>query len=76
MRIPFRRDRLGDLADRRDDMAAGWRADRLAVERDGKAAIRLGDAGAGVEPLALRHARRAPHRLLRIERRLSGNFIE
>ena len=37
----------------RDDLAAGRRADRLAVERDGKPAIRLGDAGAGIKPLAL-----------------------
>ena len=29
------------------------RADRLAVKRDGKAALRLGDAGAGIKALAL-----------------------
>ena len=60
----------------RNDMAAGRRADRLAVERDGKTAIRLGDAGAGIKSLALWHAGRAPHRLFRIERRLAGDFVE
>ena len=34
------------------------------------------NAGLGIEALALRPARGAPHRLLRVERRLSGDFIE
>ena len=76
LRIPFRGDRFRDGIGRRDDLTAGGRADRLAVQRDGKAATRRGDAGFLVEPLALRHARRASHRLLRIERRMSGDFIE
>ena len=61
---------------RRHDLAAGGRADRLAVERDGKPAIGRGGAGLLVEPLALGRARGASHRLLRIERRMSGDFIE
>ena len=40
LRIPFGGDRFRDGADRRDDLAAGRRADRLAVQRDGKPAIR------------------------------------
>ena len=60
----------------RHDVAAGWRVDRLAVERDGKAAVGWRDASLLVEPLALGHARGASHRFLRIERRMSGDFIE
>ena len=60
----------------RDHMAAGRRADRLAVERDGKTAIGFRDAGFLVEPLAPRGARGTAHRLLRIERRMSGDFVE
>ena len=76
LRIPFRRDGLGNFAGGRNDVASGRRADRLAVERDGKTTLRLGDTGRGIKSLALGNARRAPHRLLRIERRLSGDFIE
>ena len=76
LRIPFGGDRFRDGAGRRHDVAAGWRADRLAVERDGKAAVGWRDAGLLVEPLALGHARGAAHRFLRIERRMSGDFIE
>ena len=74
--IPFRGDRLGNFTAGRNDLAPRRRADRLTVKRDGKPALRLGDAGAGIKPLALGSARRAPHRLLRIERRMSGDFIE
>ena len=76
LRIPFGGDRFRDGADRRHDMAAGGRADRLAVQRDGKPAIGRGRAGLLVEALALGRARGASHRLLRIERRMSGDFIE
>ena len=76
LRIPFRGDRFRDHTVRGNDLAAGRRADRLAVERDGKTAVRLGGAGRGIESLALWHAGRAPHRLFRIERRLSGDFVE
>ena len=55
-------------ARRRHQRPAGRRAHRLAVERDPKAAIRLGDAGLRIKALALRPARGAPDRLLRIER--------
>jgi hypothetical protein len=58
------------------DLAAGRRADRPAVERDGKTAIGLVDGSTGVEPLALRRAGRAPHGLLRIERGFPRHFIE
>ena len=37
---------------------------------------RFGDAGIGVKTLPARPTRRAPYRLLRIERRFSGHFIE
>ena len=36
----------------------------------------LGSADGGIKPLAQRHTGRAPHRLLRIERRLTADFIE
>jgi hypothetical protein len=52
-------DRFRDGADRSDDLTAGRRADRLAVERDGKAAIGRRDAGLLVEPLAPWRARGA-----------------
>ena len=68
LRVPFGGDRFGNAAGRRDDLAAGRRADRLAVERDREAAVGLGNAGLLIEPLALRRAGGAAHRLLRIER--------
>ncbi len=76
LRLPFRRDRLGDPAAGRYDMAPGRRADRLAVERDGKAAVGFGRACGLVKAPALWGTRGAPDRLLRIERRLAGDFIE
>ena len=39
-------------------------------------AIGFSDAGIAVEPFALRNTRRAPYRLLRVEWRLSGDFVE
>lgn len=68
LRIPFGCDRLRNLARGRHHLAAGRRADRLAIERDRKAAISLGHAGRGINALALRPTRRAAHSLLRIER--------
>ncbi len=76
LRLPFRRDGLGDPAVGRDDMTPGRRADRLAVERDGKAALGLGKARGLVKALALRGPRAAPDRLFRIEPRLSGDLVE
>ena len=76
LRVPFRRDGFRDPARRGDHMAAGRRADRPAVERDSKTAIGFRDAGFLVEPLAPRGARGTAHRLLRIERRMSGDFVE
>ncbi len=74
--LPFRRDDIGNLPGRRRQRAAGRRADRLVVQRDRKPARPLDDTGLGVKPLAARSARRAPHRLLRIEPGLPGHFIE
>ena len=69
LRRPFRSHRIGErLATGIDHLAAGRRADRLAVKRDGKAALGLGHARLLVEALAQRHARGAPDRFLRIER--------
>ena len=76
LRIPFRGDRFRDHGVRDNDLAAGRRTDRFAVERDGKTAVRFGDAGRGIKSPALWHAGGAPYRLFRIERRLSGYFVE
>ena len=67
--------------------SAIWRVGATTARPDG---VRIGlpssvmanplrpfsNGGIGVEPLALRRARGAPHRLLRIERGFSGNFVE
>ena len=76
LRIPFCNDAIGYLPIRRNQRTAGRRADRLVVERDGKAIRRLGHAGMGVKAPAARRARRTPHRLLRIVRGFSGQIIE
>ena len=76
LRIPFHGDRFRDRGVRDNDRAAGRRTDRFAVERDGKTAVHFGDAGHDVKSLAPWHAGRAPHRLLGIERRLAGDFVE
>ena len=47
-----------------------------AVERDGKTASGFRDAGFLVVPLAPRERACTAHRLLRIERRMSGDFVE
>ncbi len=74
--IPFCNDAIGNLPVRRSQGTAGRRSDRLVVERDDKAIRGFDHAGTGVKALAARRARRTPHRLLRIERRFSGHFIE
>ena len=60
--------------------ATTWRPEGVRIglpsSVTAKPSVRLGDAGVRVKALALRHARGAPHRLLRIERRLSGDFVE
>ncbi len=76
LRAPFLCDGLGDCANRHGDGAARGGLDRLAVQRDVKSACRLGDAGLLVEALAFGYARLAPHRLLRIERRLAGHLVK
>ena len=76
LRIPFRGDGLGDLAGRRSQQPPRGRAHRLAVESNAKTLGRFGDAGLRVKALAPRSARGAPDRLLRIERRMAGDFIE
>ncbi len=76
LRLPLGDDGASDLLARYDQLAAGRRADRLVIQRDGESDRCLGDGDARVKALPPRRAGGAPHRLLRIERGFSRRFFE
>jgi hypothetical protein len=73
---PFRGDSFGKRFCGDHHLAAGRRADRLAVERDGKAALGVRDPRLRIEALALGCAGGGPHRLLRILRGLPRDVVK